>query len=344
MKKVLIVTIGLLVALSLALGGLICLFNDEKFLVRQIVLSVNQRSSGLVLKELDISEIQWAGAEHFSLKGVVAKFDQAGVTYQFDAKEIKVDWEYRVLRSLLRFQVGIPAFNVDSEKFQVSSAQINLSGEVVKNEIQNFEGQWKAQELKFDKYIFNEPQSLILGTVRQIALRDFQTGFASGKIHSDIVCSYPPQINYTLHAEFEHIDIKKLAQNSQEMDFRGLVSGVFSVSADTADVHDFYFEIKESEGSEIKAGLLQAVIERIPAGTQQRKELDKLLSTKSFIPLDAAFGYVESVAQGSSKGEFEIYSQKLNLAVKYPIQINTDGKWSDLIKQGNWLAPLKEGL
>jgi hypothetical protein len=114
---------------------------------------------------------------------------------------------------------------------------------------------------------------------------------------------------------------------------RGKVSGVLRAAGSFEEIRSFSLNVTASPGSEIKAALLQTVIERIPPNTLQRKELDKLIALKGFLPLDSALGQIETTGPGSVRGEFEIYSQRMNLEVKYPIQINTDGSWNDLLRQ-----------
>lgn len=331
MKRVFVFLLAAVLALVAAGGAVVYFIHDEKFLAKQLTTQINHQFPEATVSALNIGQIDWLTINHVRLTKVSFELEQEGARYQISLAKTAADVDWNIFYRGISFRVDLQEARMTAESFELNGLEAEFSGRVDQGQLVYLVGKWKVDDVNVGGKKLTRLESQVLGTGNVIALKDVVAFFGDGKIYGWAVFDVGSEQRIDVNVSFEEIDINQLTDSSA--DVRGNINGSLHAILRRDEIQSFSLDVTASPGSEIKAALLQTVIERIPSNTQQRKELDKLIALKGFLPLDSALGHIETTGPGSVQGEFEIYSQRMNLEVKYPIQINIDGRWNDLLMQ-----------
>jgi len=222
-------------------------------------------------------------------------------------------------------------FIYTSPDINIDGLNIELNALIKKRNVVGVTGPLTADEISYGDYKMNNVSSNIVIDHRALNFNDFNADFYGGKILGKIILDYVKEITYIMDIDLREISIKKLAVANPALfsQVSGNVDGHINVKGDNQRVKSLsgVFDIV-SEAS-VKASLLRELIGYIPPSTQ-RNEIAGLLETGGNIPLSKAQVQIESFSEDKIKVRFDLFSEKLNLDLDIPVDINVEGGWMSL--------------
>jgi hypothetical protein len=191
-----------------------------------------------------------------------------------------------------------------------------------------------------DKFNFTVQSQKKISEIR------FDAACYEGKIEGGIVLDYVKMLTYTGHVNVDNVDLDALEKVNPDVfsKMNGRMTGGFILDGKESNIYNFESNVKIHSNGEIKAVLLEPLLNYIPQSTQ-RKDLEALIKEDGNVPLELARVTLKKLTADQMSSEINLGSKKLNLNTNLTVEINVEGgiknlyqHLMDFLKKGVWNA------
>lgn len=254
--------------------------------------------------------------EHLFVPSFIVKSDRA---WWEDNKEVTI---------------SVAQAAIEGENFKVKGVGLSLMLDLKRDTPMHLRGNLKAASVDFAPYRLEEISTLLEGDERQINFKNVFVRCYGGNIRGEISFDNPSMLKYRAHFQLSGIDLKEMRTISDQAFslVEGKLDGEITESGAGNKVDNFTADLNVREGGKLKAYLLTWIIDYIPQSVQ-RKDLEKLIKTESYIPIDKAVIQIKSLGEYQLTTATNLKSNKLNLDLNLTEDINFDTPLGNLIKK-----------
>lgn len=233
-----------------------------------------------------------------------------------------------------KIMIAIDQAAVEGENLKVKDTGLNLILDFQKNIPMRLHGNLKAASVDFAPYHLEDISTLLEGSESQINFKNVLVHCYGGNIRGEISFDNPSMLKYRVYLQLSGIDLKEMRTISDKAFslVEGKLDGEMRESGTGNKVESFTANLNVREGGKLKAYLLTWIIDYIPHGVQ-RKDLQQLIQTESYIPIDKAVIQIKSLGEYQLTTATNLKSDKFNLDLNLTEDINFDTPLGNLIRK-----------
>ncbi|HLD70055.1 MAG TPA: hypothetical protein VJA17_04745 [Candidatus Omnitrophota bacterium] len=228
---------------------------------------------------------------------------------------------------------------VEGENLKIKDIGLNLILDFPKDIPMRLRGNFKAASVDFAVYRLEDISMLLEGSERQINFKNVFVRCYGGNIRGEISLDNLSMIEYRVHLQLSGIDLKEMRTISDEAFslVEGKLDGEIRESGTGNKVDNFTANLNVREGAKLKAYLLTWIVDYIPQSVQ-RKDLQQLIKTEAYIPIDKAVVQIKNLGEYQLTTTTNLKSDKFNLDLNLTEDINFDTPLGNLIEKIKNLA------
>jgi hypothetical protein len=320
-KFILIVFVFIFLSAALFYGALNSHFAWEWGIKKAVYYKWH--SSGLSVKTIKVNK---------------PKFDFKELTFKAIEMDLKIkDTIYPItlegidiIRGDQKIRARINVLAIKAIGGEIKMASLNAELTQVQN-VQQWMGQ--AVQVSFAPYECGDLDFTVQSHDKTSDIR-FNAQCYEGKIEGGIVLDYVKMLSYAGHVNMESFNLDALEKANPEIfsKMNGRLTGGFLLDGKESRIENFDSNIKIDSNGEIKAVLLEPLLNYIPQSTQ-RKDLELLIQQDGNVPLELAKVTLKKLTAEQMSSEINLASKKLNLNTNLTVEINVEGGIKNLYKQ-----------
>ena len=282
-------------------------------------------------------QFDWRGI--FQVDNLSCELNSEGKPYQFSIKSLSAVRRSNNAslqqRELKDFYIEIKGLEAHLPAGDIQQGEVRGEGVFNREQSLAINGTIRLGDLTLEGYHWQNVSCMFLSDKKIFKCDDLEAGFYGGKMNGQILLEMKPDFPYSIKISFRQVDLALLQSTGPTVVsmLQGNISGTLSLGGQRQSVDSFDLDILASEGGKVKASVLGPLVEHIPAQTQQRQELNRLVEEDGFLPLEKASGEIKYDGREQLSGEFHLFSKELNLSINYPVTINIEGGILNLVEQ-----------
>jgi len=286
------------------------------------------------LKSFDYKTRSFHLWDEIAFQDVRMVFKNGKTTEQFFVPSLVVKSDRALWKNDKKITISVDQGAVEMENLKVKGIGLNLILDSQRNIPMRLQGNLKAASVDFAPYRLEELSTLLEGTEGQINFKNVLVRCYGGNIRGEISFDNPSMLEYRVYLQLSGIDLKEMRAISNKAFslVEGRLDGEMRESGAGNKVDSFTANLNVREGGKLKAYLLTWVIDYIPQSVQ-RKDLEKLIKTESYIPIDKAVIQIKSLGEYQLTTVTNLKSDKFNLDLNLTEDINFDTPLGNLIKK-----------
>lgn len=340
MKKVLLLICLIALVVAAAAGFVL----TQKSAAERIVpWWVNRQNMDLRIKDFKI------GRQIYDFPDAI-RFENVRLTVKQPEQNYTVEMGKVDIRGLFNFLYGdqpvladVVSFDVRSPELQLAKGLLHLAVKPSAAGEEKVAGHLRISEIRQQDYLLSGVSADISGDLALWRFRNFYAQFYGGLIRGEILLDSKNQMLYSIHMQLEEVDLKQLRRANPEFfsNVKGTVLGTIDLSATPAKVHSINAQFSTARGGEIKASLLNYLLQYIPANSSQRKDLEKLIKSDGNVPLNRADIEIKNLTDEKLSSRIKLLSERFNLDIDVTLDVSVEGGFQNLLNyQKNFIKQL----
>jgi len=322
----------ILIALVIFSAGLYFLLNSpragEKIIPKIIILFLTDaRLSGFTIEGQQF---------HF-----LSRMDMQNVRFSVYFEKEQYDVVIRDARLDASDLFGSPEHKIhlDISGIDIRSSEINVENMALQLDIsaayRNIKGVIEAQKAVAREYRLDAVRAKFVAGRQDMELYDFFAEFYGGQLAGQVLMDYTDEFSYIARMKVLDADLGRMREINPDVfsKIEGKIKGDAVIVGNQGQLQSFDAGFDVPRGGMIQANVLADVVTHVPAGTQQREELQQLITRNGFISLDKAVLKIESLSDEKLIVRLNLLSNEFNLAPNYTIEINIEGGLLNLLRQ-----------
>ncbi len=325
MKKFLKFCVAGFVLLAVLAGGVGWMVQTKWFLTGFIPRVLNERLPGIRIARVEITSHTW----HFPCQVVV---EDLHLVLEKEKEQYVVDCRHAHLENA----AGIGTWKLHTESCDVYSQDVkgqdidlNLMAQVKTSGLEKLDGQVRAKELTASGYALTDVRANVLMRGKEIFIDDIKGQLYGGRLQGKASIENAQDSPYQLALDLEEVSLKKLQQAWGEAKalagIQGDITGHVELSGKRQAIYALSGNLNMARGAQLKASWLEFLIERLPANSTQRRELEGLVKSGGDVFFEKVSLSVQNVTAEKIVLNVAMESQQFNLKVNNQIDVNLDG-------------------
>ena len=306
--------------------------NSPSFFEKNIPQWLNPRMPGVVIKELHIGRQSFSFPCQLHFKNIQVHILQGSqkIIGEIRAMDLRGTKMFSGQRQIFLRGEGL---KITSDLVKVQAGQLTADVLWKGATVENIRGDFKSAEVSLQNYLLTDLSTKISGDQSRIFFNDFKANFYGGQMKGQIFLDYPKDIPYSITMELANVDLRQLRKVNPDFfsKVQGRLHGLISVRGGQRGLSALEASFDAPKGGEVKASLLQYLLEYIPQSVQ-RKDLEKLIKTDGNIPLEKADVIIKSLSDEKASANIQMESRKFNLDVDVTVDVNIEGGLNKLFK------------
>lgn len=209
------------------------------------------------------------------------------------------------------------------QDIEIQNLDLNASAELFRFEY--LQGTLKVLKVQYGEYQVKNIISNIEGQKNSFLFDQFKADFYGGNLRGNFSFVYAPQPAYHINIELKEVDalLLRKAQPAFE-NIRGRISGPLVIDGNLNEITSLQGALKTVKGAEIKAFLLQPILQYVPV-SKQKQQLEKVIAIDGLVPLQTAEIYLDSLERNKLSSRLKLKSKEYNLDLNISLDLNVDG-------------------
>lgn len=324
MKKLFIFGVA---SLLIIFGALVCIVQTPKLMAQIVKELVNTNQDDFVIKNLAFEDSGFLSDKTgvYRIQNMTAdvylKGDSNGI--DLSARQILVKDIFSAAIKGKALEGAVEGLDISNKEMSLFQADFNVKIHI--RNLQTFNAILSAKKFQWQDYELGNISSTLEISSEQIAFKDFYCDFYDGVLNGKIVLETQNPLTYHMEIFLEDVDAVKLKEAQAVFDnIRGRLSGVMLIQGTPDAIESISGSVKAKEGGEVKAVLLQPILQYVPM-PEQKKQLEAIIAKGGRIPLEVAKVDLSSIENDKITMHFILKSREYNLDLNLTIQLNVEG-------------------